>query len=244
MPDRPRVSRRSLALVGVLVAATILAGYFAMSHDGGDGVTGESQVSEAGSESRSPQAWDGAQHGGRISAPVGRERQRRTTDPGGERDGPSARAGSATGSFAQDAVYDPQRHAMREAFELTDPDAGAALPFSPFETSAALLRLAGEVPFDPDASCTMRVLPASGGRFNCMVRVVCGDEVVYPNQAQTAGYMRCELDGSGRPIAGVDRGHSALDGDPQVSFDLRTGELTVGDEGDGVAPFSASLRLR
>ena len=147
-------------------------------------------------------------------------------------------------SEAHDRVYDPQRAAMRRGFRITADDAGAALPFEPLERSAVITSVTGTLPFGSDAACTARVLPARSGRFNCLVRVICAGRIVYPNQAQTAGYVRCDLDGDGRPIRIADSGHSALDGDPMVHFDVASRELVVEDRGDGVQPFRLALQVQ
>jgi hypothetical protein len=141
-----------------------------------------------------------------------------------------------------DRLYDPQRTAMSRSFGR-DGDAGAALPFAPVTRAARIVRHEGALAVPPDAACEVRVLPVRSGRFNCLVRVLCGGEVLYPNPSQTAGYVPCTLE-DGAPLAAEDRGHTALDGDPRVRLDLREGTVTVEDRGDGVAAFSATLRIR
>ncbi|MBX3273485.1 MAG: hypothetical protein KF729_24690 [Sandaracinaceae bacterium] len=143
---------------------------------------------------------------------------------------------------AQDEVYDPQRWAMVRAFGLAG-DAGDALPFAPIERSARITSLRGQLPFGRAAACDVRVLPVRSGAFDCLVRVRCGDHVVYPNPTQTAGYVRCERDDEGGFGRIEDAGHSALDGDPRLRLELALDEVHVSDEGDGVAPFELTLRL-
>lgn len=145
---------------------------------------------------------------------------------------------------ALDGVYDPQRWAMLRELGVVDGDAGGALPFAPLERVATVAELRGRLPFGEDVTCDARVLPARSGRFNCLVRVVCDGHVVYPNPTQTAGYVECALDAEGRPVRAEDVGHSALDGDPRLRFDLEAGELVVSDAGDGVDRFRLTLRLR
>lgn len=152
-------------------------------------------------------------------------------------------AASPGGGIARDAVYDPQRAAMLRELGIPGADAGAALPFEPVERAARITSLRGTLPFDERATCAARVLPARSGAFNCLVRVVCDGHVVYPNPTQTAGYVTCALDAEGRPVLVEDEGHTALDGDPRVRFDLARGELVVSDAGDRVASFRLTLRV-
>ncbi|HJL15791.1 MAG TPA: hypothetical protein RMH99_09050 [Sandaracinaceae bacterium LLY-WYZ-13_1] len=142
----------------------------------------------------------------------------------------------------QDRVYDPQRTAMMRAFG-PEGDGGVALPFSPITRRARIVEHEGAVPGDPDAACEVRVLPARSGRYDCLARVMCGGEVLYPNPSQTAGYVTCALDDEGTPTGLRDRGHSAVDGDPRIELDLTGGTATVRDLGDGVEPYRAELRL-
>lgn len=145
---------------------------------------------------------------------------------------------------ALDEVYDPQRWAMLREFHAIDGDAGGALPFAPIEREAEVAERRGLLPVEEGAVCRVRVLPARNSRFNCLARVICGDRIVYPNPTQTAGYVECELDAEGRPVRADDVGHSALDGDPRLRFDLERGEAVVSDAGDGVDRFRLTLRLR
>jgi len=154
----------------------------------------------------------------------------------GLRDGPRP-----ADPHGRDRVYDPQRSAMDRSFEVRR-DAGAALPFAPAQRRARIVSHEGALAAAPDAACEVRVLPVRTARFNCLVRVLCGGEVLYPNPRQTAGYAPCELEG-GEPVRVEDRGHTALDGDPRVSVDLREGTVTVEDRGDRVSPFRATLQL-
>lgn len=142
-----------------------------------------------------------------------------------------------------DENYDPQMWAMRRSFHHSDgEDAGVPLPFSPTQRAAQIVSATGGLSISRDATCNVRVLPVQTGQFNCLVRVVCDGRVLYPNPSQTAGYAPCELE-NGSPVSAVDDGHSALDGDPRIHLDLREGTITVEDEGDGVTPFTATLRV-
>ncbi|MCA9610859.1 MAG: hypothetical protein KC619_34925 [Myxococcales bacterium] len=145
---------------------------------------------------------------------------------------------------ALDEVYDPQRWAMLREFHAVDGDAGASLPFAPIEREAQVAERQGLIPVEEGATCRVRVLPARNSQFNCLARVICGGRVVYPNPTQTAGYVACELDAEGAPVRAEDVGHSALDGDPRLRFDLASGEVVVSDAGDGVDRFRLTLRLR
>ena len=89
----------------------------------------------------------------------------------------------------------------------------------------------------------MRVLPAADGGFNCLVRVMCGETIVYPNRAQTAGYVSCELGESG-PSSADDAMPSVADGDPAISFDATRGTVRVRDaDATGRTLFDVTLEL-
>jgi hypothetical protein len=135
--------------------------------------------------------------------------------------------------------YDPQLLAMRRSFGVQG-DAGVPLPFNPSEHEAQIVDSEGLM--SANDRCEVRVLPVADSRFNCLVRVMCGGEVLYPNPEQTAGYAPCDVE-NGVAINAHDDGHTAADGDPLVSIDLHAGIVTVEDRGDGVAPFRATLRL-
>lgn len=135
--------------------------------------------------------------------------------------------------------YDPQRTAMERAFD--GPVDGGGLPFAPVRRAARLVSQEGLAGSTSDA-CEVRVLPARSGPYDCLVRVTCGSTVLYPNPSQTGGYVTCRLE-DGRPVGVEDRGHTALDGDPRLTLDLRAGTVEVEDLGDGVEPYRASLRL-
>ena len=142
----------------------------------------------------------------------------------------------------QDEVWDPQRRASERAFPDSPGDAGPGAPFLATEHSARIVSLSGERALDRAAACDVRVLPVRGGGFNCLVRVMCGGEVLYPNAAQTAGYVGCEV-AEGQATHALDSGSTAEDTDPRIEFDLRSGTVTVSDEGDGVQAFSATLQI-
>ncbi len=137
--------------------------------------------------------------------------------------------------------YDPQLRAMERSYHV-EGDAGVgSLPFSPLEHEAQIVAQEGSGATGA-ASCQVRVLPVEAGQFNCLVRVMCAGQILYPNQTETAGYVPCELDGQ-QPVRAVDDGHTGADGDPLVNLDLRAGTVTVEDRVDGVTTFRTTLRI-
>lgn len=143
---------------------------------------------------------------------------------------------------SDDDSYDPQMRAMHRSFRL-EGDAGVAgLPFSPSRHEARIVESEGSLGSSPSDSCEVRMLPVQTSQFNCLVRVMCGGRVLYPNPEQTAGYAPCDVE-DGIAVRARDDGHTAADGDPLVSVDLHAGIVTIEDRGDGVAPFRATLRL-
>lgn len=125
-----------------------------------------------------------------------------------------------------EAIADPQMSAFHRSF-----DREAELPFRPTARRGHIT--SGGLGLRPGTSCDVRVLPVGDASFNCVVRVTCGDVVVYPNHAQTAGFVACELDGT-TPRRAFDRMPSTDDGDPAVSMDLDSGHVAVSDRtGEG-----------
>ena len=138
---------------------------------------------------------------------------------------------------------DPQSFAMWRSFHGAAQSEGEPeLPFEPTATYATLVDATGDVPSHVE-SCDVRVLPVEAGEFNCVVRVMCDGQVLYPNPTQTAGYVPCEVV-DGRPVRAVDDGNTVSDGDPLVDLDLEMGTVTVQDfEPDGTPRYSATLRI-
>jgi hypothetical protein len=138
--------------------------------------------------------------------------------------------------------YDPQVAAMHRSFH-DESDGGIPLPFYPTTRFARLLSVDGTLPVPTSSACEVRVLPVEGGIYNCLVRVMCGDRVVYPNGDQTAGYAPCEVQ-NGVPVTALDERGTSADGDPIIRLDMSTGTLEVGDNGDGVDAFHATFSFR
>ena len=137
---------------------------------------------------------------------------------------------------------DPQSFAMWRSFANPDDSADPELPFEPTASYATLIDATGDVDASPQ-SCDVRVLPVTAGQFNCVVRVMCDGNVLYPNPNQTAGYVPCEVE-NGRPIRAIDDGSTSSDGDPLVDLDLEAGTITVQDFGpDGAERYRATLRI-
>lgn len=119
-----------------------------------------------------------------------------------------------------EALVDPQLRTFHAAWDEHTPP-----PFQPVEQRARLVSSRG-LALDPNASCDVRVLPVRDSGFNCLVRVVCGGTVVYPNPSQTAGYLSCSIDESGG-IAGADTAPTSADGDPAIRLDPATGRVMI-----------------
>lgn len=136
-----------------------------------------------------------------------------------------------------EALTDPQLSRFRQSF-----DREADLPFRPTGRRGRITSSSG-LDLPPDASCDVRVLPvADSSGFNCLVRVVCGGVVVYPNRSQTAGYVACEVDERG-PRSAQDSMPSVRDGDPSVTLDLASGTVQVGDRDDRSSLYDLTIAL-
>lgn len=135
-----------------------------------------------------------------------------------------------------EAIADPQMSAYHRSFGAED-----EVPFVPTERRGRLASARGlDIP--PGSSCDVRVLPVVDATYNCLVRVTCGGVVVYPNQAQTAGYVSCELGGGG-PRRAVDGMPTVTDGDPAVALDLDSGRVTVGDRDHASSLYDVTIEL-
>jgi len=122
-------------------------------------------------------------------------------------------------------LYDPQRWAMVRELGVYG-DAGAELPFAVVEREGAVVAVDGRDDVERGARCTVRVLPAQRGGYDCLVRVMCGGRILYPGPAQTGGYNHCAFE-DGAPARVVDR--ETTDGDPSLRLDLERGEVTASD---------------
>ncbi len=119
---------------------------------------------------------------------------------------------------------------------------GGAGTFGAVTRRGRVAQVEGDAPVRAGATCDVRVLPVAAGGFNCLVRVICDGALLYPNPAQTAGYVACELGPAG-PTFAADDGVSATDGDPRLTFDARAERVVVGDGGDGTAEYLATITL-
>ena len=155
---------------------------------------------------------------------------------------PSPRFWSEQPGALTEARRDPQLFSMWRSFHGQNGEGDPALPFEPTARHATLLDSEGDVVSDP-SSCAVRVLPTRSGRFNCLVRVMCDGQVLYPDDAQRAGYVPCDIE-DGVPVRAMDDGATATDGDPQVSFDMSRGTVTVADyDENGAIRYRATLAL-
>lgn len=235
-----------------LVATCALTVYFALFSTGGRARDDERQT-VSGDEAHDDLRSDGLQHRSskrthHASRASGRYRHH---DWAQETDLQRRLALGLPGpNFWRDAAsgrgpdQDPQLLAMWRSFrrDALQAEGEPELPFEPTAHRAELLLAEGDAPRNP-TTCDVRVLPVRTHAFNCVVRVMCDGEVLYPNPDQTAGYVPCEIE-DGRPVRAVDDGHSSRDGDPLVSLDLRAGTVTVEDRDEsGVARYRATLRI-
>lgn len=169
----------------------------------------------------------------------------RLDDPGAQGSAREAWASVSTGEQGRleplpplvEAIVDPQMRRFHVEYSEESPP-----PFTPVARRARVLAASGIELGGADA-CELRVLPVPDGSFNCLVRVMCGRTVLYPNRAQTAGYVSCEL-GETSPNQAADSLPTVTDGDPAVSFDLARGTVTVHDsDAEGRTLFHVSLQL-
>lgn len=127
-----------------------------------------------------------------------------------------------------EAAEDPQLQASRRSFRGGDAGAGAA-PFQETWARGRLLSVDGIPGVHAGSECWVRVLPVGGNGFNCLVRVTCGETLLYPDSSQQAGFAPCDIE-DGRVVRGSDSNTSGRDGDPTLDLDIRGRHLSVHDE--------------
>lgn len=120
---------------------------------------------------------------------------------------------------------DPQLSRSERAY---GGDAGAPPPFFATYRTGRLASVSG-LPLSTGASCEVRVLPVDDSSFNCLVRVMCDDVVVYPNPEQTSGFAPCEVDNGSVRTARDDQ-PTMRDTDPTLTLDLASGRIVVTDQ--------------
>lgn len=126
-----------------------------------------------------------------------------------------------------ESAEDPQRQASRRSFHGGDAGTSAA-PFQETWARGHLLSIDGAMNVHAGQECWVRVLPVGSGGYNCLVRVTCGETLLYPDGSQQAGYAPCEVE-DGRVVRGTDSSTSGRDGDPTLDLDLGRGQLRVHD---------------
>lgn len=150
----------------------------------------------------------------------------RVRDPGGRgsvreawnRARPSAGSRDSLPPLVE-ALVDPQLSSFHSLWSDGSPP-----PFVPVEQRAHVIHSRG-IDIAPNEPCEVRVLPVRG-QFTCLVRVMCGERVVYPNPSQSAGYLNCTLDEYGR-VAGADTAPTTIDGDPEIRLDPESGRVRI-----------------
>ena len=131
---------------------------------------------------------------------------------------------SGLGTYATGVAHedDPQMQAFERSYATAE-DAGVRQPFSIAYHRGTLVSASG-TDVRPGASCEVRVLPVDSYSFNCLVRVMCDDVVIYPDDALRAGYAPCEVQGS-EAVSAVD--DSSTDGDREIDLDVRGRSVVV-----------------
>jgi hypothetical protein len=135
---------------------------------------------------------------------------------------------------------DPQMLAFQQSFR-GGVDAGLPQPFTIAYHHGTLVSAAGVDGLVPGARCEVRVLPVRSHAFNCLLRVTCGDVVIYPDDALRAGYAPCEIEGS-EAVSAID--DSSTDGDREIRLDVRRRSVLVQEHAlDGAPLLEARVRL-
>lgn len=160
---------------------------------------------------------------------------------------PGARSSTQWGEGPRDMgppSVDPQVAAYERSWQrFGDAGPGGRAPdFSPVTHLGVLQSVEGDAPVSEGARCEVRLLPVLSSLFNCVVRVACDDVVLYPDEAQQAGYAPCDVN-DGVAMRATDDGLTYEDGDPTIDVDVPGRRVRVRDDGPGVSPFSADIGL-
>ncbi|GAB4195126.1 MAG: hypothetical protein OHK0013_01030 [Sandaracinaceae bacterium] len=153
----------------------------------------------------------------------------------GPTDGPSPTPATHASGPTPSAVAhedDPQMQAYRQSYR-GGVDAGLPQPFAIAYHHGTLVSAAGVEGLAPGARCEVRVLPVQSYAFNCLLRVMCDDVVIYPDDALRAGYAPCEIEGS-EAVSAVD--DSSHDGDREIRLDVRGRSVLVQEHARDGAP--------
>ncbi len=117
--------------------------------------------------------------------------------------------------------------------DMEMPDADAAIPVGGTIEAHVTSASAG-APVQPDAQCTIRVLPAEdhGDEWTCHAMVVCEGKPLYGGA--DSGWFRCELGEVAEWHArGADESPTSVDGDPVFSLDTTEHRARLGDDATG-----------
>lgn len=89
-----------------------------------------------------------------------------------------------------------------------------------------VVRVSGSAPEEVGTRCRLEVSPVEGPVFDCRVRVLCGEEIIYG--LPEAGFNQCRSE-EGTLVAARDGGGTRRDGDPKMEFDLEVGRVVISD---------------
>ena len=181
-----------------------------------------------------------AVHEGRPRGSTPHSSHRSSSRAWGEATGP-VDAGVALPPEVEEALRDPQLAASHRSYP--EQDGGVSASFAPMMRIAHVTQVAGNSEVTVGQRCEVRVLPVRSGGFNCLARVQCGNALLYPDSAQRAGYVSCELSSWGYPSRAQDFEVTGDDGDPALLFDLPNRRIEVRDDGPMGNDFSAVLRI-
>ena len=152
---------------------------------------------------------------------------------------PVPRVGLGTYATSVQDENDPQMQAFRQSYRAEE-DAGITQPFSIAYYRGTLLSTSGVPGLNAGAACEVRVLPVASAAFNCLLRVVCNDVIVYPDERMQAGYAPCEIE-SGQVISAVD--DSSFDGDREINLNTRTRIVSVNEVDELAVLMSLRIQL-
>ena len=135
---------------------------------------------------------------------------------------------------------DPQLERSRASYGGND----AGMPaFATWERIGHVASVSGTSPVSVGETCSVRVLPVETQVFNCMVRVMCGDTLLYPDPDQGAGYVACSIGEQGAPSYAHDDATTDADTDPMVEINLALAHVRVGDRAGDGREYNATITL-
>jgi hypothetical protein len=119
---------------------------------------------------------------------------------------------------------------------------GASPPVE--DLSGSVVATTGSPPVGRGAACSVAIKPSTSSRYNCRVRVACGDRALY-GATSTTGFSHCNVapgpDGRAA-VSALGAGDTTPTGDPGIDLHTATAEVILTDRRPAI-PWSMTIHL-